>query len=93
MPYKNMRGHTIELLDNHLILGATAVDDEKHWWFMSLDNPRAGLLNNRWTETRVAGQKSPKNHVTFNLGNSLFYFGGDFKAQSKWEAGKWSLST
>ena len=37
MPDKNMRGHTIELLDNHLILGATAVDDEKHWGWQSFE--------------------------------------------------------
>ena len=44
---KKMIGHSINLLDNQLILGATVVANTSEWWFMSLKNPRAGLLTNR----------------------------------------------
>ena len=47
IPNKNMIGHSVNLLDNELILGATTVDNEKSWRFMSLNNPRAGLLTNQ----------------------------------------------
>ena len=96
IPNMNMRGHSIDLLDNQLILGATTVDSEKNWQFMSLENPRAGLLTNRWIQTRILGHKAPRNHVTFTFGKKLFYFGGDFKAQSLLqnsltkESGEWT---
>ena len=98
IPDMTMEGHSIDLLDNKLILGATAVEagGDKKWKFMSLDNPRAGLLSNKWTQTKIVGQQAPRNHVTFSFGKSLFYFGGDFKAQSllqngREESGEWTL--
>ena len=56
IPNKNMTGHSVNLLDNKLIVGATSVDDETNWWFMSLDNPRSGLLTNMWTQAKIVGQ-------------------------------------
>ena len=96
IPNKKMRGHSIDLLDNELILGATTVDSETNWRFMSLNNPRAGLLTNQWTQTKIVGLQAPRNHVTFSFGKSLVYFGGDFKSQSllqngRKESGEWSL--
>ena len=91
IPNVDMSGHSINLVDNQLILGATAIEDGENWWFMSLDNARAGLLTNKWTSKLVKGQKAPKNHITFNFGKSLFYFGGDFKAQSLLKDGRSEL--
>ena len=96
IPDKEMSGHSINLLDNKLILGATAIEDENNWWYLRLNNPRAGLLNDRWTPTLVEGQNAPKNHITFTFDKNLLYFGGDFKAQSllqngRSESGEWTL--
>ena len=96
IPNKNMRGHSIDLLDNELILGATTVGSSKNWRFMSLHDPRAGLLTNQWTQTKIVGLQAPRNHVTFSFGKSLVYFGGDFKSQSllqngRKESGEWTL--
>ena len=96
IPNKEMRGHSLDLLDNELILGATAVGSETNWRFMSLNNPRAGLLTNQWTQTKIVGLQAPRNHVTFSFGKSLVYFGGDFKSQSllqngRKESGEWTL--
>ena len=95
IPNKEMVGHSINLLENELILGATSVDDETNWRFMSLHNPRDGLLTNQWTQTKIVGQRAPRNHVTFSFGKSLVYFGGDFKTQSilqngRKESGEWT---
>ena len=96
IPNKEMSGHSINLLDNHLILGATTIKKNNKWKYLSLSNPRAGLLTNKWTGTLVKGQNAPKNHVTFTFDKNLLYFGGDFKAQSllqngRGESGEWTL--
>lgn len=95
IPNKAMRVRSIDLLDNELILGATTVGSEANWRFMSLHNPRAGLLTNQWTHTKIVGLQAPRNHVTFSFGKSLVYFGGDFKSQSllqngRKESGEWT---
>ena len=87
----DMNGHSIDVLDNNLVLGASSVEDRKDWWFISLANPRSGLLSNKWIRTKVEGQPTPRNHVTFAAGNSLYYFGGDFQSQSKMEDNDWTL--
>ena len=96
IPNMDMSGHSIDLLDNHLILAATAIENDNNWKYLSLRNPRAGLLTNKWTETLVGGQNAPKNHITFTYDKNLLYFGGDFKAQSllqngRSESGEWTL--
>ena len=56
------------------------------------------IVFSRWTEKRIEGQNAPQNHITFTFGKSLFFFGGDFKAQSllqngRSESGEWTLLT
>ena len=48
IPELNMVGHSVNLLDNLLILGASNIIDANNWWFRSLNDPRAGLRSNRW---------------------------------------------
>ena len=96
IPNKNMVGHSVNLLDNELILGATTVDKEKSWRFMSLNNPRAGLLTNQWSQTKIVGLQAPRKHATLTFGKSLVYLGGDFNTQSllqngRKESGEWTL--
>ena len=96
IPKLDMVGHSLNLLDNQLIMGPFFTVNEKTWWYLSLKNPRAGLLTNRWTSTLVEGLNAPGNHITFPFDKSLLYFGGDFKAQSllktrRKESGEWTL--
>ena len=48
IPELNMVGHSVNLLDNLLILGASNIISANNWWFRSLNDPRAGLRSNRW---------------------------------------------
>ena len=85
-------GHSVNLLNNQLILSTTNIGDDNKGKFRSLENPRAGLRGNIWTSTKIDNQLAPKNHVTFVSGNSLFFFGGDSKTQSELgNDGKWTI--
>ena len=103
LPTANMvlDGHTIDLHQNQLIVGAYFVnpDNEKRWTFLSMSDARAGLLANNWTETHVEGPKAPKNHVSFKSKDHLHYVGGDYEAHTYWyptkgkgERGEWVIS-
>ena len=103
LPVEGMVGHTINLLDDQLVIGANTVVREKNgtilgkkWTYLGLNDPRSGLLTNKWTGIHVVGQPAPRNHVSLVSGSILFYFGGDFKAQSflhngRRVNGEWSL--
>ena len=99
IPQASFEGHTVNLLDNKLILGAllyTASHDS--WSYLSLEDPRSGLLANKWTHTTTMTQEAPGFHTSFVHDKDLVYLGGKHNIQTKLqngrvESGEWNIFT
>ena len=94
IPALTLTGHSVNLLDNQLILGAFGVARDS-WKYLSLKDPRNGLLANPWTETKTLGTNGPIGHLSFVYGKDLFYIGGERGTQAvlqngRTENGEWN---
>ena len=88
-------GHSVSLLDNQLIIGASSVASDS-WKYLSLRNPRGGLLANPWTETKTLGTNGPVGHLSFVYGKDLIFLGGERGTQAilqngRTENGEWNM--
>ena len=99
IPKANFDGHTVNLLDNKLILGALASSpSQDSWSYLSLEDPRGGLLANKWTHITTMTQESPRHHTSFVHGKDLVFLGGKDNIQTKLrngrvESGEWNVFT
>ena len=99
IPQASFDGHTVNLLDNKLILGPllyTASQDS--WSYLSLENPRSGLLADKWTHTTTMAQEVPGFHTSFVHDKDLIYLGGKHNLQTmlqngRAESGEWNVFT
>jgi len=87
IPAMALTGHTVNLADQQLIIGAEDTDS-KGWWYWSLEEPRSGILSNRWTRTKTLSAHSPRNHISFNHDKDVIYVGGTQKVGSKLQNGR-----
>ena len=77
IPPLSLEGHTMNLLDNYLVIAASGISNNANgWWYHSLENARAGLLANPWKHTKTIGNDAPKHHVSFVYGKDLILLGG-----------------
>ena len=83
-------GHSVNLLDNQLVLSGYQ-EDCGSWQSLALEDPRGGLLSSRLTVTcSELGEGAPRHHTTFVHGLSLYLLGGEQTTQVKLEKGVWS---
>ena len=95
IPSRTLAGHSVDLLDNQLIIGASSIDSES-WKYLSLWKPRDGLLANPWTETKTLGSNGPQGHLSFVYGKDLIFLGGETGTQAilqngRTENGEWNV--
>ena len=99
IPRASFDGHTVNLLDNKLILGALLyTTSQDSWSYLSLEDPRSGLLANKWTHTTTMTQEAPGFHTSFVHDKDLIYLGGRHNIQTKLqngrvESGEWNVFT
>ena len=94
IPPLSFTGHSVSLLDNQLIIGALSVTSDS-WTYLSLKNPRGGLLANPWTETKTLGTNGPVGHLSFVYRKDLVFLGGKRSTQvilqnGRTENGEWN---
>ena len=94
MPSLSLNGHSVSLLDNQLVIGAFSVTSDS-WKYLSLRDPRSGLLSNPWTETKTFGTNVPVGHLSFVYGKDLVFLGGERCTQvilqnGRTENGEWN---
>ena len=94
IPSLTLGGHSVSLLDNQLIIGAFSVTSDS-WRYLSLRNPRGGILANSWTETKTLGTDGPVGHLSFVYGKDLVFLGGERRTQvilqnGRSENGEWN---
>ena len=90
----NLEGHSVNLLDNYLVVAATGISGEG-WWYHSLEDARGGLLANPWKHTKTLGKDAPMRHVSFVYGKDLILLGGTKGTQvalqnGREENGEWN---
>ena len=95
IPSRTLAGHSVDLLDNQLIIGASSIDSES-WKYLSLWKPRDRLLANPWTETKTLGSNGPQGHLSFVYGKDLIFLGGETGTQAilqngRTENGEWNV--
>ena len=93
-PVPSLKGHSVSVLDNQLVIGASSVATDS-WKYLTLRNPRAGLLANPWTETKTLGTDGPVGHLSFVYGKDLVFLGGERGTQmilqnGRTENGEWN---
>ena len=82
-------GQTLDLLDNQLILiGANKTGSR--WTYISVQDPRDGLLAVKFTRESSPIPGSPHRHTSFTEGNKLTVLGGDQKARARLDTNTWS---
>ena len=86
-PELNLRGHSLNLLDNYLVIGAS-IYGSGEWWHHSLRAARGGLLANPWEHTNTTGNDAPIGHISFVYKNNLVMLGGEKNTQVMIETGK-----
>ena len=94
IPPLNLGGHSVNLLDNYLVIAATNIDSNG-WWYHSLEDARGGLLANPWKHTKTLGNDAPIHHVSFVYGKDLILLGGTKGTQvalqnGREENGEWN---
>ena len=93
-PLPSLRGHSVSVLDNQLVIGAFSVTSDS-WKYLSLRNPRSGLLANPWIETKTLGTDGPVGHLSFVYRKDLVFIGGEGSTQvilqnGRTENGEWN---
>ena len=93
-PVPSLKGHSVSVLDNQLVIGASSVATDS-WKYLTLRNPRAGLLANPWIETKTLGTDGPVGHLSFVYGKDLVFLGGERGTQmilqnGRTENGEWN---
>ena len=68
--------HSVDLLDNHLVVVSTGVSQDK-WSYHTLWDARRGLLANPWNPTEIIGNDAPISHISLIHGNDLMLLGGE----------------
>ena len=93
-PQLSLKGHSVNVLDNQLVIGAFSVTSNS-WKYLSLRSPRSGLLANAWIETKTLGTDAPVGHLSFVYGKDLVFLGGERGTQvilqnGRTENGEWN---
>ena len=94
IPPLRLGGHSVNLLDNYLVIAASGISYDG-WWYHSLENARRGLLANPWKHTKTLGNDYPIHHVSFVYGKDLVLLGGEKGIQlalqnAREENGEWN---
>ena len=94
IPPMTLGGHTVNLLDNYLVITESRADTEG-WFYQSLSFARTGLLANSWKVTKTLGTDAPTRHVSFVYGKDLVLLGGERGTQvtlqnGREENGEWN---
>ena len=94
IPPLSLSGHSVNLLDNYLVIAASGTSGEG-WWYHSLERARGGLLANPWKHTKTLGNDAPIRHVNFVYGKDLILLGGERGTQvalqnGREENGEWN---
>ena len=83
-------GHSFSLVDNQLVVVGSE-DEGGSWKWITLEDPRGGLLSSRLSlSSSELGEATPRHHITFVHGHSLYLLGGEQNTQARLEKGVWS---
>ena len=83
-------GHSVNLLDNQLVL-AGYKEEGGIWKSITLEDARGGLLSSRISVTSSQlGGAAPRHHSAFTHGNTLYLLGGEQNTQARLEKGVWN---
>ena len=74
----SLSGHSMDLLSNKIIVGSLASPGSS-WRYLSMEDPRAGLLALRGGITATLGFQPPSFHSTFVYGTDLVFMAGQTK--------------
>ena len=82
-------GRTMSLLDNEIVItGGDALGTR--YTYLSILNPRQGLLAMKYSVENFPIQGSPHQHSSLGWGNQLLVIGGDHKSKAKLEKFSWN---
>ena len=81
-------GHSVNLLDNYLVIGASIYPVGGGWWHHSLRAARGGLMANSWEHVETTGEDAPIRHISFVYGNNLVMLGGERNTQVMVQTGR-----
>ena len=82
-------GHTVDLLDNELILiGDTSLGGK--FKYISIHSPRENLLAVKYSLETSNVKGSPYKHTSFRQGNKLTVLGGDQSPKARLDANVWT---
>ena len=87
IPPLSLGGHSVNLLDNLLMISASSVTNDG-WWYYRLKDPRSGLLANPWKQTKTLGKDAPSRHVSFVYEKDLVFLGGERGTQGTLQNGR-----
>ena len=82
-------GRTMSLLDNEIVITGGDVMGTRYT-YLSILNPRQGLLAMKYAVENLPIQGSPHQHSSLGSGNKLLVLGGDHKAKAKFEKFSWN---
>ena len=82
IPPLSLGRHSVNLLDNHLVVASQSVSQDK-WSYHTLWDARRGLLANPWNHIEVIGNDAPISHISLIHGNDLMLLGGERGSQVK----------
>ena len=83
------RGRTASLLDKQIILIGNDTLSGSEGNFISIQNPRDGLLAMKYTKETFPTRGSPFQHTALSLENQLNLLGGRYKSRTRFEHSTW----
>ena len=94
VPIQQLDGHTLDVLDNALIVGAFSITNNS-WNYIQHTDPRGSLEANLWTESTAVGTSAPVRHLGLVFGKDLVFLGGERGSQAilqngRAEIGEWN---
>ena len=89
--FRDFSGHgrTASLLDDQILLIGNSTLSGSEGNFLSIQNPRDGLLAMKYTKETFSRRGSPFQHVALHSKNKLNLFGGKYKSRVRLEQSTW----
>ena len=84
------QGRTASLLDNQIVLIGNNTLSGNEGSYVSIQNPRDGLLTMNYTKETFPSRGSPFHHAALASDNKLTLLGGKYKTRSKMEQNTWT---
>ena len=90
VPYFGGEGHSIDLLDEQLVLLGDKSQLNGKFEYKSIHHPRKGLLGMKFSNEISPAGSTPLWHTSHVYGNQLLAIGGDFGSKAKLSSTLWT---